>query len=116
MDINIDDLTIGQAKQLAKQFQQGQASDGEHPYKVGSNYLIRTVTNYVVGNLMAVTPQELVLTNAAWVADMGRFHDALSSGQLNEVEPYLDHQEVIVGRGAIVDACVWSHDLPREQK
>jgi hypothetical protein len=87
----------------------------EHPYKIGTNYMIRTVTHYCLGELGAVYEQELVLTSASWIADTGRFSSALSTGVLNEVEPFPDGC-VVIGRGSIVDACEWSHSLPRNVK
>lgn len=110
--MNIDDLTLGQLKQLQGVCKQ----DLDHPYQVEKNYFIRTVTHHFTGKLIKVTKHELVLVDAAWIADDGRFHDAMAKGKLNEVEPYLDGQEVIIGRGSIIDACVWGYDLPREQK
>ena len=83
-------------------------------FREGEKYLIRTVTNYVVGVVKQVGDKELLVGSASWVADTGRFHDALKNGGFREVEPYLD--DVIVGRGAIVDATVWRHDLPTAQK
>ncbi len=85
-----------------------------YPWQIGKNYLIRTVTNYFTGRLIHVGHLELVLADAAWIADTGRFSDAVRNGTLNEVEPYPG--EVIVGRGSITDACVWDSSLPREQK
>lgn len=84
------------------------------PWVIGKNYLIRTVTMHHIGKLEAVTKQELVLSGASWVADSGRFHDALKEGKLDEVEPFV--HDVIVGRGALIDATEWPHDLVREQK
>ena len=84
------------------------------PWVIGKAYLIRTVTLYVVGRLAEVHPQELLLTDAAWIADTGRFADALVTGRLNEVEPFPG--PVILGRGSIVDATAWTHVLPLEQK
>jgi hypothetical protein len=109
--MQIDDLTVGQARQLASLFGQGQPS---HPWQVGKTYLIRTVTHYWTGRLVAVHGDALVLEDAAWIADTGRFHAAVQSGLLNEVEPV--PRPVIVGRGAIVDATEWTHKLPREAK
>lgn len=86
-----------------------------HPYEIDKNYFIRTVTMHLTGRLVAVYPSELVLENAAWIADSGRFSDALKTGSLNEVEPFPDGK-VIVGRGSVIDACVWAHALPREKK
>ena len=110
--MEINDMTIGQARELLAMFGGGQVS---HPYPVGEAVLIRTVTMMLTGRLVEVHEQELVLTDAAWIADTGlRLTDALATGRLGEVEPY-PQGRVIVGRGAIVDACVWTHALPREQ-
>ena len=87
----------------------------EHPYELGKNYLIRTVTMITTGKVVAVTGQEIVLTDAAWIADTGRFADALRTGSFAEVEPFLDG-EVIVGRAAVIDACQVQFSLPRIQK
>ena len=86
-----------------------------HPWKKGTNYLIRTVTMIDIGQLVEVTDQELVLEKASWIADTGRFNEALKNGTLNEVEPFPDGL-VIVGRGSIIDACEWNHALPRTVK
>jgi hypothetical protein len=83
-------------------------------YVLGQKYLVRTVTHYYTGKLVALSSTEMVLGEAAWIPDTGRFHDCLEKGQLGEIEPYPD--AVIVNRGAVVDASVWKHDLPRKQK
>ena len=84
------------------------------PFQKGKNYLIRTVTHYYTGRLVAIFEKELVLEDAAWIADTGRFATALKSGNLNEVEPM--EGPVVVGRGAIIDASIWKHALPNQQK
>jgi hypothetical protein len=86
--------------------------NAEHPYTVGTTYIIRTVTMYYTGRLQSVWPGELVLSDAAWIADTGRFSTALSTGKLSEVEPYPG--ECIVSRAAIVDVAPWNHPLPRD--
>lgn len=86
----------------------------ESPWQVGLTYAIRTVTMIQVGRLAKVTERELVLDDASWIADTGRFHDFLKSGSVKEVEPFV--LPVIVGRGAIVDATEWKHNLPNTQK
>ena len=73
------------------------------PWVVGKCYFIRTVTYHVTGRLASVGPHELVLDDAAWVADSGRFADAFRTGSLSEVEPFPG--QIIVGRAAVVDAC-----------
>lgn len=84
------------------------------PWKLDENYFIRTVTMHLVGKLVWISEKELVLSNASWVADSGRFHNALKDGSLEEVEPFVN--DVIVGRGSIVDATVWGYTLPTMQK
>ena len=88
--------------------------DTTGPWKIGQAYMIRTVTMTLTGRLTNVGVAELELTDAAWIADTGRFSNALATGELSEVEPMPGI--VIVGRGSIVDACEWSHPLPRTVK
>lgn len=111
MDVN--ELTIGEAREIARAFNTGGCT--AFPFKIGTNLFIRTVTHITTGRLVDVTATELVVEDAAWVADTGRYADALASGTLSEVEPY-PAGRVAVGRMAIVDCCEWSHKLPREQK
>jgi hypothetical protein len=86
----------------------------ESLWMIGKNYLIRTVTMIQIGKLIKVTEKELLLENACWVADTGRFNEALSKGSLNEVE--LFNMPVMVGRGTVIDATEWIHDLPKINK
>ena len=97
-----------------KAFVKPRQAIANHSFVLGQAYLIRTVTYFYTGRLVAVTDADLVLEDAAWIADTGRFATALQTGVLNEVEPY--PSSVIVGRGAIVDVCEWLHALPRDQK
>lgn len=83
------------------------------PFALGTAYIIRTVTHTYTGRLTWLSEKELVHEEASWIADSGRWADAIKNGDLNEVEPM---GTVIVGRGAIVDATVWNHKLPTEQK
>lgn len=88
--------------------------ESSSPWKIGANYLIRTVTMVDTGRLVAVTEHELVLEDAAWIADTGRFADALKIANFSEVEPF-PFGRVIVGRGSLIDA-VEIPMLPRVQK
>ena len=110
--INIDSMPVKEIKQI-QSLLKGSSEKSESPYRVGQSYLIRTVTLYYTGKVKRVTAKELVLEDAAWIADTGRFSDALKTGVLSEIEPM---GEVIIGRGAIVDAVIWSHALPKEKK
>ena len=84
------------------------------PLSVGRAVFVRTVTHYYTGRVGLVKQGEVVLTDAAWIADTGRWHNALRDGTLSEVEPYL--APVSINRDAIVDVTEWKHALPREQK
>ena len=83
-------------------------------WTVGEKYIIRTVTMIQTGLLVYIDDKELVLEDAAWIADTGRWAYALTSGVLNEIEPFDD--DVIVGRSAIIDATIWKHALPKVKK
>lgn len=83
-------------------------------WDLGKNYLIRTVTMIQLGTLKRITDKELVLSDACWVADTGRFNEALEKGTLKEVEMF--QTDVIVGRGSIIDATEWLTALPKKTK
>lgn len=110
--MEIDNLTVKEIKHIQSLLKG--PSEASHPYQVGKNYFIRTVTHHYTGKLVKVTAKELILEDAAWIADDGRFMNALKEGKLNEVEPFQD--DVVIGRGAVIDATLWRHALPREQK
>ena len=103
------ELTIQDLKSLIA----GQENECGNFWKVGNAYLIRTVTMAQVGRLESITSKELVLTDASWVADTGRFSEALSSGTLEEVERV---SKCLVNRTAIIDAFDWNHPLPQHTK
>lgn len=107
----IDKLTISEAREIASIF--GSATRKSHSFQIGGKYLFRTVTCYYTGQIEAITDTDIVLSSAAWIADTGRFSDALTSCDFNEVEPY--PERVILNRSAIVDATP-INILPRSQK
>lgn len=111
--MNIDSLTIGDVKQIKSLL--SSETQTSHPYRIGKNYFVRTVTHYYVGRLVAVHAQELVIENASWIADTGRFHVALQDGIFDEIEPYPIGQ-VVIGRGSIIDASLYTGELPQEAK
>lgn len=104
------ELSINDLKQLI-----GVNDNAVFPFKIGTKVFIRTVTMAHTGMISAVTDKFLVLEDACWIADTGRFFDFLKSGKLNECEPF-PSGKVLVGLGGIIDCCEWKHDLPREQK
>jgi len=110
--MNINDLTLGQIKQLTAAI--GAKPTDNSAWEVGKIYLIRTVTMIDTGRLVAVTDHELVIEDAAWIADTGRFSDAVASATFGEVEPF-PAGRVIIGRGSIIDA-VQISVAPRSKK
>jgi hypothetical protein len=83
------------------------------PFEVGEAYFIRTVTYHVLGRVKAIKGNFLVLNEASWIADSGRFNEAIGKGTLNEVEYVGD---AIVAINAISDAYPWNHKVPKESK
>lgn len=81
---------------------------------VGEKVLIRTVTYFQLGEVVAVDGSFVELKDASWVADTGRLHRAVADGTLNEVEFLGDG--VRVNLGAVVDIIPWKHDLPTATK
>ena len=81
---------------------------------IGKSVFVRTVTLYYTGKVTAIKDGFVELADAAWIADAGRFANALKTGSLSEVEPFPG--SCFVSLGAIVDVCEWTHDLPRTQK
>ncbi len=108
------EMTLRQALEEAKNYT---PIDGEFDLMsqlMSKKVFIRTVTHHFTGRLVYFDKQMLKLSDAAWIADDGRFADALKTGNFSEVEPYPN--EVYVGRGGIIDISEFLHDLPRVQK
>jgi hypothetical protein len=82
---------------------------GKYDSLIGKKLFIRTVTYHLVGEVKDTLGDLLVLTNASWVADSGRFGAALESGELDEVEYVGD---AWVNMGAVADMFPWAHNLP----
>jgi len=87
-------------------------SKSKIPFKVGTSYFIRSVTYHSVGRVKSVIGNFLVLENASWVADSGRFNEMLKTGIFSELEPFED--DAIISINAIVDATEFNHVLPHE--
>jgi hypothetical protein len=111
--MNIDDLKLGELKQIALLLNGAKPVDNS-AWEIGKIYLIRTVTMIDTGRVVAVTEHEIILEEAAWIADTGRFADAVKNATFGEVEPFPDGR-VIIGRGSIIDA-VQIKQSPRSQK
>lgn len=113
--MNIDELTLGQIKDLRNLIGSKSTTDKATFFEVGKKYMIRTVTHIDVGECIGIRDNEVMLTKASWIADTGRYHNCLANGTFSEVEPYPDGINPVVNKGAVVDYCEWPHSLPREQ-
>jgi hypothetical protein len=113
--IDIGTLTINEAREIAALVGAGNGAVAGAPFVPGKAYFIRTVTHSYTGRCVRCGPQFVTLVDAAWIADTGRFADAMKSGEYTEVEPWPDGREINVGLGAI---CEFSeaNQIPRSQK
>jgi len=80
---------------------------------IGEKWFFRTVTYHLVGKVVKKVGQFFVLDNASWIADSGRFMNAIKEGTLSEVEPV---GRAMVNIDSITDAFPWRHALPKDQK
>ena len=98
-------IKIDEVEYVRKDRAQAYTARKEGPWEIGKAYFVLTVTMGIHGVLVNVTDQELVLMDAAWIADTGRFHRWLK-GEIkpNEVEPFPRNMEIPVGRGALIVA------------
>jgi len=80
---------------------------------VGKCFFFRTVTYHMVGRVTRLIGRMVELENASWVADAGRFMNAIKDGVLKEVEPV---GQWFVNLDTVTDFGPWLHDLPKDQK
>lgn len=83
-------------------------------FPFGGSVAVRTVTHYYTGRVHGVHGNFLILEDAAWIPDTGRWSTFLSAGTANEIEPYPEN--VAIALGAIIDATPWPHTLPSAVK
>lgn len=114
--MNLNDLTIGQAKEFAALFSGVAQTNVPSNYPVGKNVIVRTVTMIYTGLLESVTSSDLVLVNCSWIPETERFMKFVAEGAVKECEPYPDGLPVYINRGALLDMCELRKELPRSQK
>lgn len=111
--INISDETWDKIKDQVLEEDSTALEIDELDGFIGKKLFIRTVTYHLVGEIVNRVGNLFEMKEASWVADSGRFMDALKKGELSEVEPV---GQVWVNIEAIVDIFPWNHKLPKEQK
>ena len=80
---------------------------------IGKKFFFRSVTYHHVGLVKKVWGNIIELEDASWVADSGRFMNAIKEGTLKEVEP---SGTVFINMAANIDFLPWNHPLPTKQK
>ena len=80
---------------------------------VGEKFFFRTVTYHMIGEVKKMVGRFAQLKNASWIADSGRFMNAIKDGTLSEVEPV---GEAFINLDTVVDFFPWKHPLPKDQK
>ncbi len=80
---------------------------------IGKSFFFRTVTYHLVGKVVKRFGHFMQLKDASWVADSGRFMNAIKNGILNEVEPV---GNAFINIDSVTDFFEWKHNLPKEQK
>lgn len=73
--------------EIAYDWLQDKGEDVESVLEIGQCYFIKTVADYYVGRLIRQTHDWLVLEEASWIPDTGRFNEFLRTGRPNECEP-----------------------------
>jgi len=121
MKKDLNKLSFAELKSEVEKLENRKSSVGKTTLKdslfvLGENYLIRTVTMIYTGKLEKVYDKELVLSQCAWIPETERWADTMAKGKFKEVEPYPKDAQVIIGRGAILDATKVNWDLPKEQR
>jgi hypothetical protein len=80
---------------------------------IGLTVFVRTVTYHWVGKVVKMIGGLLELKDAVWVADSGRWMQAIKDGTLNEYE---ETGRTFVKMDAVVDITPWNHKIPKGQK
>lgn len=117
MGININELTIGDLKEIRKLLGDTTSTTTSlrrHNFEIGKCYSIQGVTRYHVGRVVEITELGVILEDSGWVADTGRWHEYVKTGDLLEFEPTAGR--IHVHFGAMSDDCEWPHPLPKAVK
>jgi hypothetical protein len=77
-------------------------STSESFLEVNKVYAFRTVTMIYTGRIKAISAQELLVDEAAWIPETERWMDFAATGAHKEAEPYT--KPVVIMRGALLDA------------
>jgi len=107
--MEINGMKVGELMSILKMV----SPQAENPFVVGNKYFIRTATNYFTGRVSSITGNFIFLTEAAWIADTGRYHEFLKTGKAIEAEPYPNGTNLNIE--SVIDFCDWGFALITEQ-
>lgn len=114
--INIDDLTIGQLKQIQSLSFCGEKTKIDIDPLVGKNVIIRTVSMIYTGLLVGVNDKEFILEKCSWIPETDRYAQFVADGKVKQCEPFPELLRVYVNRDALMERCELKSELPRSQK
>lgn len=117
--MNIEELTLKQIREIQSLVIGGSSSSSPsvlHPYPLGKNVIVRTVTMIYTGRLVDVTNTDFVLIDCSWIPETDRYMTFVAEGKAKEVEPYPEGLPVYINRGALMDMCELRSELPRSQR
>lgn len=109
--MDIENLTLKQLREISEVTTKKQM---RHPFKIGEKYFIRTATYFHLGKLKDIQGKWLILEQASWIADTGRFYDFLKDGKCNEYESF--QNDVYVPLDSVIDITIWDHELFKGNK
>ena len=116
--MNINELTVGQIKELNSLIGVPTDQKKKHNFEVGKSYFIRTITHHYLCKIVEICDLCIVGTSCVWVADDGRYHKFLQGEWSNdsEREPYPADKKVQIFLGTFIDAMEWEHPIPESEK
>lgn len=88
------------------------------PVEVGKAYLFRTIGYHWLGRVIAVNGRWLTIDDASWVADTGRYSEAISGkiGSLSSSELEPSPRPVLLNSDHVTDAVSYPFEIPRSLK
>lgn len=110
-----DQMLLTPIKTMARENGEAISSDYVSPFRVDKAYFIRTATMNWTGRIVSIEGHFATLTEAAWIADCGRYNEAvLSDKNFSEIEPV--EQNVLLNLDSVIDAVEITFKLPRSVK
>ncbi len=120
--MDIKDLTIGDARKFVKVLGSISGVDtdaSDSPLQVGKTVFIRRAGEYhYLGEVIEFTNEEIILSDASWVADSMRLYDFFQGGLETpgiEIEPFVGDNVTVSVPRAKSEVSLWPHKLPSAQ-